>query len=267
MCDTQVMQVRHLMTEMGSTPIQPSELSSQRFSSITLDEMNAIAALQTRVDRKYIVTSELCNALFETIKINGQILTVNEKRSMGYQSVYFDTPDLDLYKDAAYKRRPRFKARTRFYRSTGIAMLEVKTKDGRGKTVKIRTPYNAETLYELTESGKTFIEEATKSLGSSENLRPTLTSQYQRTTIVDHDTSTRMTCDEYLLCTDWENQSVAFPYCILETKSSVQPSPFDVWLWEHGFRPQRISKYCTMLAILHPDLPANKWHRVIKNYM
>ena len=267
MCDTQVMQVRHLMTEMGATPIQPSELSSQRFSSITLDEMNSIAALQTRVDRKYIVTSELCKALFETIKINGQILTVNEKRSMGYQSVYFDTPDLDLYKAAAYKRRPCFKARTRFYRSTGIAMLEVKTKDGRGKTVEIRTPYNAETLYELTESGKTFIEKATKTPGSSENLRPTLTSQYQRTTIVDHDTSTRMTCDEYLVCTDWKNQSVAFPYCILETKSSVQPSPFDVWLWEHGFRPQRISKYCTMLAILHPDLPANKWHRVIKNYM
>ena len=46
MCDTQVMQVRHLMTEMGSTPIQPSELSSQRFSSITLEEMNAIAALK-----------------------------------------------------------------------------------------------------------------------------------------------------------------------------------------------------------------------------
>jgi VTC domain. len=255
------------MTEMGSTPIQPSELSSQRFSSITLDEMKAIAALQTRVDRKYIVTSELCNALFETIKINGQILTVKEKRSMGYQSVYFDTPDLDLYKDAAYKRRPRFKARTRFYRSTGIAMLEVKTKDGRGKTVKLRTPYDADSLYELTESGKTFIEEATKSPGSSERLIPTLTSQYQRTTIVDHNTSTRMTCDEYLICTDWENQSTTFPYCILETKSSVQPSPFDIWLWEHGFRPQRISKYCTMLAILHSDLPANKWHRVIKNYM
>ena len=186
---------------------------------------------------------------------------------MGYQSVYFDTPDLALYKDAAYKRRPRFKARTRFYRSTGIAMLEVKTKDGRGKTVKIRTPYDADSLYELTESGKTFIEEATKIPGSSENLRPTLTSQYQRTTIVDLDTSTRMTCDEYLVCTDWKNQSIAFPYCILETKSSVQPSPFDVWLWDHGFRPQRISKYCTMLAILHPDLPANKWHRVIKNYM
>ena len=229
------------MTEMGTAPIQPSQLSSQRFSSITLDEMNAIAALQTRVDRKYIVTSELCNALFETIKINGQILTVKEKRSMGYQSVYFDTPDLDLYKDAAYKRRPRFKARTRFYHSTGIAMLGVKTKDGRGKTVKLRTPYDANSLYELTESGKTFIEEATKSPGSSERLIPTLTSQYQRTTIVDHNTSTRMTCDEYLICSDWENQSTTFPYCILETKSSVQPSPFDIWLWEHGFRPQRIS--------------------------
>ena len=79
MCDTQVMQVRHLMTEMGSAPIQPSQLSSQRFSSISLEEMNAFASLQTRVDRKYIVTSELCNELLETINVNGQVLSVNEK--------------------------------------------------------------------------------------------------------------------------------------------------------------------------------------------
>ena len=267
MCGTQVIQGPLQTPEMGSAPIQPSKLSSERFSSITLEEMNKFAALQTRVDRKYVVTNEQCNELLKTININGHILTINEKRSMGYQSVYFDTPDLALYKDAAYRRRPRFKVRTRFYRSTEIAMLEVKTKDGRGKTVKLRTPYDADRLYELTESGKTFIEEIVQTLGSSEQLRPTLTSQYQRTTIVDHDTSTRMTCDEYLRCTDWEDKNITFPYCILETKSSDIPSPFDIWLWENGHRPQRISKYCTMLAVLHPGLPANKWHRVIKNYL
>ena len=266
MCDIPAVQRILPMPEMGSTPIQPSELSSQRFASITLEEMDTFAALQTRVDRKYIVTSQLCNELFGTININGQVLTVNEKRSTGYQSVYFDTPEFDLYKDAAYKRRPRFKARTRFYQATGKAMIEVKTKDGRGKTVKIRTPYHAEHLYELTESGRAFIDESVQVPGSSEHLRPTLTSRYQRTTIVDRDTSTRMTCDEYLICSDWEDQSVAFPHCILETKSSSQPSPFDKWLWEHEYRPQRISKYCTMLAVLHPALPANKWHQVIKKY-
>ncbi len=266
MCDIPAVQRILPMPEMGLTPIQPSELSSQRFASITLEEMDTFAALQTRVDRKYIVTSQLCNELFGTININGQVLTVNEKRSTGYQSVYFDTPEFDLYKDAAYKRRPRFKARTRFYQATGKAMIEVKTKDGRGKTVKIRTPYHAEHLYELTESGRAFIDESVQVPGSSEHLRPTLTSRYQRTTIVDRDTSTRMTCDEYLICSDWEDQSVAFPHCILETKSSSQPSPFDKWLWEHEYRPQRISKYCTMLAVLHPALPANKWHQVIKKY-
>ena len=145
-------------------------------------------------------------------------------------------------------------------------MFEIKTKDGRGKTVKIRTPYGAEHLYELTETGRAFIDESVQISRSYEHLRPILTSRYQRTTIVDLDSSTRMTCDEYLICTDWQDQSVAFPYCILETKSSAQPSPFDKWLWEHEYRPQRISKYCTMLAVLHPDLPANKWHQVIKKY-
>jgi hypothetical protein len=252
--------------KMGSLPIKESAISTQGLSLITLEEINMFAALQTRVDRKYVINAETCNALIQQVQGKGSVLDIDGMRSTMYQSVYFDTPTLDLYKDAAYRRRPRFKARTRFYQETNTAMLEVKTKDGRGRTVKKRTPHDVTTLNELTTEGKSFIDDVIGETGASRDLRATLTSQYQRTTIVERETRTRITCDEYLTCTDWENQSVSLAACIVESKSSGQPSLFDKWLWENGKRPIRISKYCTALAVLHPELPSNKWHKTIKNY-
>ena len=50
------------------------------------------------------------------------------------------------------------------------------------------------------------------------DLRQTLTTKYQRTTIVDPNTQTRMTCDELLTCTDWENNTISLPMIILLDK-------------------------------------------------
>ena len=50
---------------------------------------------------------------------------------------------------------------------------------------------------------------------------------------------------------------------IVETKTPAAPSAADRWLWAAGHRPAVISKYATGMALLHPELPANKWHRVL----
>ena len=118
----------------------------------------------------------------------------------------------------------------------------------------------------LTEEARQYITSIAGAAKIVSTLRYTLTTQYQRTTIVDLHSQTRITCDEFLTCTDWENNTLSLPMIILETKSSQHPSPFDVWLWNNRHRPNRISKYCTTLAVLHPDLPSNKWHQTIKNY-
>ena len=115
--------------KMGPLPIKESAIRTQNCASITLEEINAFAALQTRVDRKYIINSEVCNDLIEEVQVQGRVLEIDGMRSTIYQSIYFDTPNLDLYKDAAYKRRPIFKTRTRFYQQTYTAILDVKTKD------------------------------------------------------------------------------------------------------------------------------------------
>ena len=50
---------------------------------------------------------------------------------------------------------------------------------------------------------------------------------------------------------------------VVETKTPAAPSAADRWLWAAGHRPAAVSKYATGMALLHPELPANKWHRVL----
>ena len=50
---------------------------------------------------------------------------------------------------------------------------------------------------------------------------------------------------------------------IVETKSVGAPSAADRALWAIGCRPIRISKFGTSLAVLDPELPANRWTRAL----
>ena len=50
---------------------------------------------------------------------------------------------------------------------------------------------------------------------------------------------------------------------VVETKNPATPSPADRALWDAGYRPTRISKYATGMALLHPELPANRWYRTL----
>ena len=107
---------------------KPSQVFSERFPSTDLDSLNSIAKLQDRVDRKYILPYEIVNSLLNTIDVDGAVLEIDGERSTRYQSTYFDTPELKSHRDAAYRKRPRFKARTRHYISNNTGMLEVKLK-------------------------------------------------------------------------------------------------------------------------------------------
>ena len=51
---------------------------------------------------------------------------------------------------------------------------------------------------------------------------------------------------------------------VVETKAGATPSAVDRLLWAAGHRPVRLSKFATGLALLHPDLPANRWHRTLR---
>ena len=128
-------------------------------------------------------------------------------------------------------------------------------------------------------------------------LRPVLATTYERTTLHLPDAEARATIDTALT---WRRLGPAAPtgssagtgvgvpmspqalrpvhlaaaisegepvtvadIAVVETKNPATPSPADRALWEAGYRPTRISKYATGMALLHPELPANRWYRTL----
>ncbi|MEQ1737369.1 MAG: hypothetical protein ABL886_13315, partial [Rhodoglobus sp.] len=78
--------------------------------AISLDELVSAASLQTRVDRKYVLSRRHADAVLATLPtFDGmpRALEIDGSRSAAYESVYFDTPQLLSYRMAATARRRR----------------------------------------------------------------------------------------------------------------------------------------------------------------
>lgn len=242
---------------------------------VTLDELNEAAALQTRRDRKYVLTPDELDDLLVALP-PARVLEIDGSRSFAYDSTYFDTPELDAYRLAATRRRRRFKVRTRTYVDTGSCFVEVKTRAGRGTTVKERQPHDDAGHLGLA---RTFVSARLADAGapSAPVLTPTLRSRYHRTTLLLDDA--RVTLDTGLV---WDLLGPVGPgahaapvvrrsaaigdLVVVETKTAAGsgPSSVDRLLWRAGHRPDRISKYATGLAVLEPGLPDMPWRRLVR---
>ncbi|MDZ8274904.1 polyphosphate polymerase domain-containing protein [Microbacterium aquimaris] len=244
-----------------------------RLRPIGLDELNAQAELQTRVDRKYIVPGRDLPAVLRALPPGSQVLEIDGESSLRYASQYFDTPALDSYFGAARKRRRRFKVRARTYVDSGGSFLEMKTKGARSATVKERVPVTGD---ELDDDAVAYATDLLVDAGIpdaahlAETLQPTLVTRYRRATVLlpaaEGDAS-RATIDTELTWIDAGGTVLQLPASVIvETKSGQRAGALDRALWRQGHRPARISKYGTGMAALHPDLPSNPWHRVLTRH-
>ena len=237
--------------------------------SLGLAEVAESAALQTRVDRKYLVPTGTLTRLVAGLGGGLSVLAIDGRRVFGYESIYFDTPDYGMFRDHVQGRRIRTKVRTRRYVDSGLTMLEVKEKGGRGQTVKHRTPWSGDDLGRLVgrEDGRDFVDAILAGRHAADALVPALVSRYHRTTFVDPDAGLRLTCDVELTF-DGAGRAVTVPTgrVLVETKSATGRSAADRLLHRLGQRPIPISKYCAGVA-LTAGLPANRWHRTLRRYL
>ncbi|GHH79795.1 VTC domain-containing protein [Promicromonospora soli] len=231
-----------------------------------------------------MLTPDELDALLATLP-PARVLEIDGVRSFAYDSTYFDTPELDAYHLAATRRRRRFKVRTRTYVDTGSCFVEVKTRAGRGTTVKERQPHDDADHLGIA---RTFVSARLADAGAPRVpvLTPTLRSRYHRTTLLLDDA--RVTLDTGLI---WDllapggmgrheiphegplgggptvHRSAALgDRVVVETKTAAGsgPSSVDRLLWRAGHRPDRISKYATGMAVLLPDLPDAPWRRLVR---
>lgn len=244
--------------------------------TIGLSELTDRAGLLTRIDRKYVVPRSELDAVLGDLDPGVRVLDVDGVRSGAYESVYFDTPELTSFLMAARPRRRRFKIRTRTYVDSAQSYLEVRTRGGRGVTVKDRLPYPIDDRATLTTEGRrytdTVLDEADITGAEGQDLVPTLTTRYRRTTLFLPESSSRATIDTGLSWSTVRRGSTPQlrldrpGLSIVETKSVSRASAVDRILWAHGHRPATISKYGTGLAALRSDLPDNKWAPVLRRY-
>ncbi len=237
---------------------------------IGLDELMGLAELQTRVDRKYFVPASIFRRLVTELADELRVLDIDGRRTFGYESIYFDTPNLTNYRAHLQRRRQRFKARTRTYTDTGLCMFEVKLTGTRGETVKQRVPHPAEDSAELTAGALAHLRTALCQAYQQDlppGLRPTLATTYRRTTFVSRNGESRLTCDVGLVCLNARHEVRDLgAHVLVESKSAGRGSAPERILRELGVRPVSVSKYCVGVAALHPELPSNPWHQTLQRY-
>jgi hypothetical protein len=232
---------------------------------IDLADLEAVAALDNRFDRKYLVAPSDLASIVSHLDSKHRVLEIDDRRSFRYESVYFDTSTFDSYLMAARQRPSRFKVRVRSYLDTGGCNCEVKERLRDGSTRKQRWPYRSEDRYRLTTESTHYLADKIPAEWVATSLAPTLTVTYRRSTIVDG--ASRITLDTDLQAWQADGRLVELDHVVLaETKNPGRGVGFDRLLWARGYRPVTISKYCTLLAALDHRLPANKWNRVLRRH-
>ena len=249
---------------------RPEDSIITALPSITLDAVNGLAELHTRVDRKYVVAVDQADRVLETIAHRLAVLDIDGSRRFRYDSLYFDTPELDAYRAAATRRRRRFKVRVRRYVDAGRCALEIKTRGGRGETVKARIDYEPERIERLNVDAQRYIDLALGADGLAHRLQPVMWTSYHRSTVVDLQDRSRITLDRYLEASpsgptpQW---CTLIDALVIETKSTAGATPLDRAFWAAHVRPVAISKYAIGMAVHHPHLPSNRWNRVLRNHV
>jgi hypothetical protein len=149
---------------------------------VGLARLDEAAALMTRRDRKYVLPTDAAERLVDRLSGPCRVLEIEGRRFFAYESVYFDTPSRVSYLGAARRRPHRFKVRTRAYLDTGRSLLEVKTRDARGRTHKERCEHDFGARDELVRSDVELLRAIPLIGDQARLLQPVLRTRYMRTT-------------------------------------------------------------------------------------
>ena len=196
-----------------------------------------------------------------------KVLEIHGRRMFGYQSVYFDTPDLLSYRQHLQNNRRRFKVRTRTYVDSGECMLEVKVQGSRSATIKYRRPHPVDERFHLSSDACQFVAVHIGASHVPALLRPVLLTSYHRLTLVDLSGGVRITCDADLMCRSGDRWIEGLrDRLLVETKSTGPQSALAHAFHDMGLRSTALSKYCLGLAMLADNLRANPWQRTIRRH-
>lgn len=252
--------------------VHPDHWLTREFAPISLQALNAKAAMLERLDNKYVVRAPVLEAAAAEFVPQFDVLEIEGKRSFTYETCYFDDPGRRSYFDHHQGRRQRMKVRVRRYVDAGLVFLEVKLKDKRGVTVKKRLRVDDTLFDRLDDTGLAFVQACWQQMYGSAwtaPLEPVLQMSYRRVTLVAHEGGERMTIDTGIhFQGQWaarEARRTDDEVFILETKSANGRGLADRVLRAHHQHPTNgCSKYCVGMSLTGAVQRFNRFRPALK---
>ncbi|WP_428654859.1 polyphosphate polymerase domain-containing protein [Runella sp.] len=227
------------------------------YESISLAEMDGVK-LMNRIDAKFLVPLKMLPNLLEDLRPHYRLLEINGHRMCDYETLYFDTPDLQFYHDHQSGRLNRYKIRQRNYVHTNTVFTEVKFKNNKGRTIKTRILNPKLINSTLSSETKVFLSQQTPF--DPTILAPILWVDYTRLTLVSRTTAERLTLDLNLSFRNGKSHKSYEQLVVAEVKQdSLKQSRFLDLMKKYRLREGSLSKYCLGVISLDKTVKHNRF--------
>jgi len=226
---------------------------------ISLAEMESVK-LMNRIDTKFVVPARLLPEILRLAQPDYYIQEIDGQRLAAYDTLYYDTPDMQMYIRHHDRQLRRQKIRIRTYLDSGLTFLEVKNKSNKGRTKKKRIAVQTNNLQDIDTDQREWL--TGKSWYDVATLQPQLHTRFERITLVNRAKTERLTIDTAL---HWENvqtgQTAALgDAVVVELKrDGNHPSMMLDILRTLRVKPMKISKYCIGVALTNPKVKNNRF--------
>lgn len=234
----------------------------EQMEPIGLADMKAVR-LMNRVDQKYMAPASLLEELLGRVADGYYVQHIEGEALAPYRTLYFDTEGLDMYTMHHNQKLNRQKLRVRTYRSTDTTFFEIKNKDNKKKTRKVRIPIEVAMFDHAleVEEVREFVDSKTPWPATA--LHECLENRFERITLVDKGMSERITIDSGIR---FHNRATGLEadiakLLVIEVKHEVGAPTSDIERALHDLHilPRRMSKYCIGTALTDPSAKKNRF--------
>ena len=233
----------------------------KRMQPITLNEMKSIR-LMDRVDSKFVSSVDLLPVILEAMIPNFRIQITDNKFIATYTTQYLDTPDLAFFQMHQNGKLNRQKIRIRSYIDSNLSFLEVKNKNNKGRTQKVRIPTeqsHIENMDNFADENEFLLK---YSLYESHSLKPVLANIFNRITLVNNAKTERITIDWDLRFQNYQTgkESACKQLMVLELKQNGKShSDFLEILNRLQVKPSSFSKYCMGTVLTNENIKQKRF--------
>lgn len=241
----------------------------EQMEAIGLEEAKAVR-LTNRMDRKYMAPIGQLEGMLERVADHYFVQQIDGNRVAPYRTLYFDTDDLAMYTMHHNGKLNRQKLRVRTYRSTDTTFFEIKNKDNKGRTSKMRLLMDVQMFDHPEEvpEVREFVVRNTPfalcaGIHGSMPLQACLENCFERITLVDKGMKERVTIDRGIAfhnrVTGWDADLMGLLVIEVKHEAGTPMSEMERTLHEMHVQPQRMSKYCIGTALTNPAAKKNRF--------